>query len=111
MKSIVVKENFLNLFGLALLSACLVTIIGFFDEGHQQIYGSFYNYLSAGGYPPTVDYIAWVTLGSLPGMISFNLISLGMKKTLFRYRFLLAFVCTPLFFLFLLFGIGAILSI
>ena len=46
----------------ALASVILVTVIGYFDEGHPRIYGSFGNYLAHNAIPPRQDYVLWLAI-------------------------------------------------
>lgn len=80
--NLIIKENLLNLLGLVVLSISFVTIIGYFDEGHARIYGSFSNYLAAGGYPPLSDYLLWSIITVIFGGIIFNIISKLAPKPL-----------------------------
>lgn len=109
-KKISIKENILNVLAIATITIILTTIIGYFDEGHQNIYNGFWNYLQQGGYPPINDYLVWTIFFCIAGIISFNIFSLGFKQKLFRYRFVLSFLFLPFFFMFSLVLIGIILS-
>ncbi|MGK0391261.1 MAG: hypothetical protein ACI94Y_004023 [Maribacter sp.] len=58
-----------------MLATGFITIIGYFDEGHANIYGSFSNYLASGGYPPLSDYLMWSIITAMSRGILFNIIS------------------------------------
>lgn len=90
-------QNLISLFAIVLISIILVTVIGYYDEGHAKIYGSMGNYLSAGGYPPFSDYLMWTIIFSVFGLLTFNIISAGKDfKSPLVLRILLSLLSIPL---------------
>ena len=68
------------LFGTALASVMLVTVIGYFDEGHPRIYGSFANYIAQQGWPPLSDYAVWLVIFELVAIFVWLLVR-GVTRT------------------------------
>lgn len=97
LENILLKENIVTLLGLTIFSIFFVTIIGYFDEGHARIYGSFGNYIDQSGYPPLSDYIVWMTITGIVGILVFNLFSQALKSTSLLLRIVLTILVIPFF--------------
>ena len=69
------SQNLIALFPILLTAIILITIIGYFDEGHYRIYGSFTEYILQGGTPPLSDYIMWCLIFGVIQLGIFNLLS------------------------------------
>ncbi|MEM7365280.1 MAG: hypothetical protein AAF525_14760, partial [Pseudomonadota bacterium] len=46
----------------AIAAVTLTTVIGYIDEGHPRIYGSFANYLMHQAWPPFNDHVLWLLI-------------------------------------------------
>ncbi|MBT8230274.1 MAG: hypothetical protein KJO50_08435 [Bacteroidia bacterium] len=87
------RENFITLVFVLLFSILLITIIGYYDEGHHRIYGSFINYLGNSGQPPLSDYILWGIIFGILGMVVFNILEMtSLGKSHLANRIILSMV-------------------
>jgi hypothetical protein len=104
-------ENLLVLAALLILSIFMVTIIGYFDEGHYHIYESMIAYIKARAYPPLADYAMWFVLSGVIGLIVFNVISeMGEKRASLSFRVLTTILTVPALFFVVIFFLSRTIS-
>ncbi len=99
-------QNLLALIAIVLCSIVLITVVGFFDEGHSRIYGTFSNYMSQAAYPPLSDYLLWTFIFVPLGLMTFNLISaISQYKSSLSRRIFLSIFSIPVIFIMIVLGI------
>ena len=104
-------ENLLVIVSLCLMSVIMVTIIGYFDEGHYRVYGSFGNYLTERGYPPINDYLMWSAMSTVIGLVVFNLISARASQNApFPLRLMTTIMTVPALFFTIIFLLSIAIS-
>lgn len=104
-------ENLIVLGCLLLMSVIMVTVIGYFDEGHYKIYDSFGQYLFLKGNPPLIDYLVWYAISAVLGLIVFNLLSLkDQQSNTLAFRIITTMMTVPALFFVVIFILSRAVS-